>query len=138
MKYNEDVKLRDSILHWNERLDKAYKEHCKDYEKNYEIRYFDQLDADTLQQLIDLKFADPKEKQEDAPTIANFLKWLRDNPDYKAHGYVVSINRDDYRVSIEGVDGCAKTPEALNRFIKMFRKANEFHVDADYQRAWYD
>jgi len=33
MKYNENVKLRDSILHWNEKLDKLYKKHYKDYEK---------------------------------------------------------------------------------------------------------
>lgn len=138
MIYNRDVKFRDSMFHWNERMDEIYKRYNPNYEENYDVRYFDQLDAETLEKLIDLGFADPKESQNEAPCIGEFLDWMRKNPDYKAHGYVVSIDRDDYRVSIEGVDGCAKSPEALKSFVNMFHNADEFDVQDDYQRAWYD
>lgn len=137
-KLNKDWKLRDSMLHWNEQLDEIYKRYNPNYEETYDVRYFNQLDAETLEKMIELGFADSKEKQNDAPTIAEFLKWMKENPSYKAHGYVVSVRRDDYRLSVEGVDGCGKTREEIISFSKMFHDADEFDVDNDYQRAWYD
>lgn len=131
--FNKDWKLRDSMLEWNPHLEKwiTDKEH-------YDVRHFVNLDANTLEKMIELGFADPEDQQNEAPTIAEFLKWMKENPSYKAHGYVVCVERDDYRLSVEGVDGCGKTPEEISHFKNMFWNADEFDIEDNYQRAWYD
>jgi len=131
--FNKDWKLRDSMLEWNPRLEKwiTDKEH-------YDVRHFVNLDANTLEKMIELGFADPGERQNESPTIGEFLAWLKENPSYKAHGYVVCVDRNDYRLSIEGVDGHSKDLEEIQRFREMFQDADEFDIYGDYQRAWYD
>lgn len=141
--FNKDWKLRDSMLHWNEHLEEIMKEYHPNWKKEakegkYDTRHYTNLDAETLEKMIELGFADPEDKQNEAPTIAEFLEWMKENPSYKAHGYVVTIKRDDYRLSVEGVDGCGKDLEEIQRFREMFQDADEFDIYRDYQRAWYD
>ena len=122
MKYNKDEKTRNALL---------------GIHKGSYVQ-FSNLDAETLEKLIDSNFADPEEAQNDAPTIAEFLEFMQDYPEYKAHGYTIGLDRSDYRVSIEGLEGYPKTSGALISFIKIFRMADEFDITAGYVRCWYD
>ncbi len=122
---NRDYKTRDNLLGINQ--------------EKYDIVHFDNVTADTLQQLIDNKFADPEETQNDSPTIQAFLEFMKQYPATLAHGYVVSINRGDYRTSIEGlyVPEEAVTPDLLKAFVTFSRNADELDVDT-YLRSWWD
>ena len=128
-KYNQDWKLRDSMLNdvYGERKG-----------GDYDVYRFDGVTAETLQKLVDLKFADPNEQQNEAPTIEQFLEFLNDNPDFTAHGYAVTIKRDDYRISIEGVVGKAYDFDQIGRFVETFRFADDFQIRQGFQYAWYD
>jgi len=141
--FNKDWKLRDSMWKWDERMEEISKKYNPNWEKDagdgkYGVRHFANLDANTLEKMIELGFADPEEKQNEAPTIGEFLEWMKVNPSYKAHGYVVCVERNDYRLSVEGVDGCGKDWEEVRRFQLMFQDADEFDIEENYQRAWYD
>lgn len=127
-KYNQDWELRDSMLN----------DVYGDKKGDYDIFRFNGVTAETLQKLVDLKFADPYERQNESPTIAEFLDFLNGNPDFTALGYAVNVQRDDYRVSIEGVRGNSHDAQQILRFIQMFRMADEFEIENGYQYAWFD
>ena len=127
-KYNQDWELRDSMLN----------DVYGDKKGDYDIFRFNGVTAETLQKLVDLKFADPYERQNESPTIAEFLDFLNGNPDFTAHGYAVNVQRDDYRVSIEGVRANSHDEQQILRFIQMFRMADEFEIENGYQYAWFD
>lgn len=131
-KYNTNEKVRDAII---------FGEHDK---KKYSggIRRFSYLDATTLKQLIAFGFADPDDRQNFAPTLAEFLTFLENHPKFTAHGYVVTNERDDYRLSIEGVE-CETMGEVLDiydasDFGEMFHDADEFEVTPTSAWCWYD
>jgi hypothetical protein len=126
MEYNRDIKRRQEIT--------GFSEPAGD-----DVIYFEMMTAQTLRQLIDEKFADPEVSQHDAPSIEDICKFLEENEGFTAHGYLVGIDRDDYRVSIEGVEfqGIYSTA-ALKAFIQLFRFADELEVDDQYLRCWYD
>lgn len=127
--YNKDYKLRDSMLN------------CKfgdDIDKDYDIFWFDGLDAIGLQRLVDLRFADVEEYQNSSPTIGEILEFLKKNPSFTAHGYAVTPLRDDYRISIEGVEGKTDNRDEIDNFIKLFRHADDFRFESGYAYAWFD
>ena len=128
-KYNMDYKVRDSMLHFRN------PEKAKD---DYDVLWFDGLEPETLEKLIDLRFADPKERQNYSPSTAEFLEFLNENDEFTAIGYVVSPNRDDYRLTIEGVEAYGCDERQIYNFVNMFRKADEFEMTPVYQRAWFD
>lgn len=125
--YNQDWELRDSMLR------PAYAK-----EANYHNFRFENMSADTLQKMVDLHFADPDEQQNEAPPIGEILEFLKENPDFTAHGYAVTVRRDDYRISLEGVEGNSRDFDQISRFMNMFRFADEFETGIGYQRAWFD
>ncbi len=59
-------------------------------------------------------------------------------PVAKAHGYVVSPYRDDYRVTIEGlsVDRADVTPEVRNAFLDFSENADQLDTDGDLNSWW--
>lgn len=126
--YNKDWKLRDSMLN----------DVYGNKQEAYDIFRFDGVTADTLQKLVDLKYADPDEYQNEAPPIGEILEFLKENPDFTAHGYAVTARRDDYRISLEGVEGNSRDFDQISRFMNMFRFADEFETGIGYQRAWFD
>ncbi len=105
----------------------------------YDIKHFEDLSYEKLKELVDGDMADPKEQQNDCPSIGEILGFLKENPRFTVHGYVVTPRRSDVRVSVEGVElrGIATADEIVN-FTKMFRKADEFSIDSHYVRCWYD
>lgn len=104
------------------------------------VERFDNLSADTLQTLIDEGFADPDDTQNNSPSLQEILDFIREYPEFKAHGYAVSPERDDYRVSLEGVAGVVeRSSDAFSEFVDMFRDADAFEIsESGNCYAWYD
>lgn len=128
MELNKDVATRDNIV------------------KPFVIRegslnYFEGMPAEVLKQLVDLQFADPEERQNNAPDIADMLLFLEDNPKFTAHGYTVPIGRKDYRISVEGVE-CKErlSSEEIEKFVNTFREADDFVCNSSEPKflAWFD
>lgn len=124
---NMDIKTRDEII-FGEYNPDAYSGGC---------RHFDYLDAPTLRKLIDMGFADPEEEQNSSPTIEEFLEFVENHDEYVLGGYVVTDQRDDYRVSITDIskDGEIETMDELKEFIEFARFADDFDPSG---YAWWD
>ena len=92
-----------------------------------------------LDELLEKNFADPEDAQNNAPTFQEIRDFIAAHPDFVAHGYAVSPERYDYRVSLEGIKLDRKpTEEELRDFVNFFRYADEFECEEDGCYAWYD
>lgn len=109
-------------------------------DKNYQIAYFSGLDNITLQILIDEGFADPEERQNEAHSIGEYQEFINDQLSFRAHGYVVSPSRADYRISIEGLDGARLTIKELPDAVWFERHADEltFIETKGTFHSWWD
>ena len=108
---------------------------------DYDILPFRGLTAKGMATLISEGFADSEDAQNCAPTYKEIMDFIEVHPDFTAHGYIVTPERDDYRVTVEGVAGYTDDCGEERAFAKMFRRADEYecneHGDG-YCRAWYD
>lgn len=126
MKYNKDEKRRNEIL------------------APYTITpgaffYFQNLPPEVLETLIAEQFADPEINQNDSPTIGEFLAYMKEHPGCNCHGYAVSIDREDYRVSLEGLDQRSNlSHEAEIHFLKFCHGADEINTESEGYHAWWD
>ena len=69
-------------------------------------RHFEHLKPVVMRELLRLGFADPNEKQNDAPSLrefGDFIASIPENVDVELSGYAVSREREDHRVSINGI-----------------------------------
>ena len=91
-KLNRDQKTRDKVI-WG------------DVEPSYTggICNFKVLTSDQLERLIEENFINLFERQNNSPSVEQFREFLKKHPDMVAHGYAVGLEREDYRVTIEGV-----------------------------------
>jgi len=108
------------------------------------IRRFTAMPVEALKLLVKEKFADPTETQNGSPSIARFIKFMERWPDFVfAHGYAVS-RRDDYRISVEGLEGhipqnFERRSEFESEFLKFTAGADEMELNTNgYFRVWYD
>jgi hypothetical protein len=92
-----------------------------------------------LHLLKDEGFLDLDQTQNDSPTVAEFIEFLEKHPGAFAHGYTIGSDRDDARVSLEGLACHANkvTPTMLKDFITLCRHADEFSIE-DGLRSWWD
>ena len=103
------------------------------------IRYFDDLDYDRLKTLLDQKLADLEEQHNCAPEIGEIAEFLDKHKNFTAHGYAVSPERDDFRVSLEGVEcGDEYSKQDMLDFVELFRFADEFSIDDTGMYCWFD
>lgn len=131
-KYNKDQARRDTMIPFK-RLSYG------------DLAYFKGLNHKVLKILLDEKFADPNERQNESPTIKEFYDFMVKYPEFTAHGYATTLERykwegeGGYRITIEGLEGWVESSEALSAFIKTFQNADELDVD-EYKslRCWYD
>ena len=125
---NRREKQRDNIIFGN-RDTKAYMGG---------IRHFENLSLDKLEELINGNFIDISDRQNAAPTIKEIYGFMKKYPAYTAHGYAVTVERDDYRVSLEGVskERGADSSEELADFTELFEHADEFSTSPMY--CWFD
>lgn len=100
---------------------------------------FKGLTLDKLNLLLDEGFVDPEEQQNCAPNTMEFKGFLEAYPQATLHGYIVSPERDDYRVTIEGLEYEGEvSKEMLFDFTEMFRFADDFNVGDDFLNCWFD
>jgi len=147
---NTDWKTRDQIL--APYLDRTPKN------DNYDLMGFEGLPLNVLKDLIDNKFAFEDERQNSSPSIGDFIEMMKEYPILKAHGYIISPRRDDYRLSLEGLHILNKDLNVApsvhfmaNTEIKIpsnewlrenLGSADEFNIYEDdaleYMRSWWD
>lgn len=106
----------------------------------------------TLQVLLDAGHVDPDSRQNGSPTASEFVsigqkiqtRW----PDVELRyiGYMVSTDRPDTRITIEGFEVEPSSGCELSRDLQLYvretfdhyRGPNELTVEPDYVRIWYD
>ena len=130
MELNKDIEARDKIIYGKYRPKKY---------GHGGTAHFEDMTAKTLGRLLRDKFADPEDAQNLAPTLQEFYDFLKTHKGYTVHGYTVSADRDDYRVSIEGLykPVPASTPEEYQDFINFNKYADELQVQ-NYMYSWFD
>ena len=103
------------------------------------IRNFNDLDVDRLQQLLEQKFIKPHERQNYCPSTLQMLEFMKQYPGYVANGYVVSIERKDYRITLTGLskDKPASSEQEITDFNQLFGDADELKV-GDKMFCWFD
>ena len=87
------------------------------------------MTAETARKLIDEGFANPNDTQNEAPSFEEMTEFCEKHPEFKILGYVIGGDRDDARVTAEGVSGQTTAMETLIDFFQLFRWADEFTVD---------
>ncbi|HTJ37619.1 MAG TPA: hypothetical protein VL738_30680 [Dactylosporangium sp.] len=88
------------------------------------IATFEDLSAAELAWLIDERFIDPYETQNASPSAWEIFQFLCAHAGVRAAGYVVSIDRPDYRTSLEDIS--SPSIDAALR-----KDAEPFCADAD-------
>ena len=104
------------------------------------IRRFDDLKVSQLLDLLCNNFICWNEGHNNAPDVRGLLGYLVEYLGYKLSGYAVSARRDDYRVSIDGIekDGGTITKKEQEAFEEMFGGADDFEVSSHRLYAWFD
>lgn len=127
---NRDQRHRDSIIG----------DCFTDSEYGGGIRRFEKL---TAMQLHDLYAADFVEDEvwNDCPGNRAFMDFMDRNPGVTAHGYVVDNSREDYRLTIEGVEFFGKVTSQMREAFEtrgVFESADEKQIGNNYLYCWYD
>jgi hypothetical protein len=105
---------------------------------DYDCVHYEGLNAAALETCIKQGWADPEETQNSSPSIAEILEFIKANPSFVVHGYLITAKRDDKRISVEGVIAVKEpTPQEYKNYVGMFHQADEFDNEMPY-RAWYD
>ena len=103
------------------------------------IKRYRHLFLDEINALIEEKFIDPNEAQNCCPCVSEIKDFMEKYPMFTAHGYIVSPERDDYRVSIEGVEYIGEVDQQMMiDFIEKFGDADEVVCDRSRCYCWYD
>ena len=127
---NKDWKRRDEII----KSGRGKRE-----DGTYDVYHFDGMTLKTLELLFKENFIDATEMQNCAPSCGTIFEFMKANKRFTCHGYAVSPERIDYRVSIEGVKLTKKPTEAeKDNFVETFRMADEFTCNANGCYCWYD
>ena len=102
------------------------------------IRYFDGLSLSALHELFAKGFIDANDRQNDAPAASQILAFMERYPDYTAHGYAVTLDRTDYRVTLEGVTkgAPADSIDELEDFTTLFKDADT--LNSAIMDCWFD
>lgn len=102
-----------------------------------------------LKNLEALKYLDLEEQQNNAPNVGEFLEIMAEfkelGVDPQAHGYVVTPERADSRISLEGL--YVERPKGMRsdnwiviieKFSEKFRTADDFTITSDKLYCWFD
>lgn len=92
----------------------------------------------TLQKLVDKGYADPEDNTNGSTTLGEYLEFMKEHPRFKAHGYVISNDRDDRRITVEGLEAKRVTIKEMVAFTDLDRMADEFEATQLYCRSWWD
>ena len=104
-----------------------------------DIKRFKGLSLMKLKELIQNNFIGSEESQNCSPTVGTFIELMERYPKLTAHGYCVTHQREDYRVSIEGIEFHGKVENnMLIDFVNLCRQADEFTANENHLYAWWD
>ena len=130
---NKNYKRRDEIIFG------AYKK--EKYSGG--VRRFN-CSRETILNLLEEDFISPDECQNCSPYVKDFVEYTEGIDETKFECYAVSPDRDDYRVSIEGVDFIIPDTDydKVTMAVDISRSADEFsfeHAKTNYYiHAWWD
>lgn len=117
----------------------------EDYdERNYHggIRSFEKMDLLTAANLLQKGYLSLEEQQNNSPTVGEILEFCTTHElskNWTLHGYAVSRDRADIRVSIEGIDGTGPfSVDTIIAFSQLFHDADEFNLNTYSAYCWYD
>jgi hypothetical protein len=108
------------------------------------IKPFAGLAVDALAALFAERFVDPACRQNEGPAAGDVLRFIQRWPCVTARGYAVSRRREDYRVSLDGLECDLRRVPAAEReklraeFALFCRGADEYSDDAERLFAWWD
>lgn len=107
------------------------------------LKNFSSLSVEKLEQLIAHRFADPSAGHNNSPTIREFLEFGQQQGtkgfNFNFEGYAISPDREDYRISIDGIQFSGSCPHQLIvEFQEFVGDADELDLDPYYLRAWWD
>lgn len=110
------------------------------YRRSGGCRRFDNMDVNTARKLIRLGYLDPNDCQNASPSAREIIDFCSDDDSdiWYLHGYVISPERGDCRITIEGCGSSARpSSDRIVAFVDMFRYADEFSIDGACY-CWYD
>lgn len=133
----EDEALRDEILA------PYYTKGARWSGRGTDIIHFDGLPERDLRRLVNANLALEDDRQNYAPTLGELLVFMEAHPGrFLAHGYAVDAQREDCRVTLEGL---RSGRDALNLydmvdFLLLCGSADELEVSKEtgYAYAWWD
>lgn len=103
------------------------------------IAYFQGISMDMLRQLMAEGFLNPFERQNDSPTVKEMMDFCAGEDNWIFHGYTVSPERIDYRVSIEGFEARTEPlPFRKKEFAQFNHKASKLFLEEGECCCWYD
>ncbi len=118
----------------------------RDYDsKDYQhggVCYFEEISAETAEKLLDEGYLLPDDRQNDSPSAGEFVDFIMQHGPEKwyLHGYVISPERLDTRVTITGI-GCRNNTDQRTEtdFIMANRYAQRLVCEEDGTLyCWYD
>ena len=112
-------------------------------EARYEIGGTERFEGMTLKvinELVRNNFLDLAHSFNNSPTMGYFKNFMEKYPNegLTAHGYQISPEREDYDVSIEGLEASSTNAGFISDFAKTFSNADELDSECGKQRCWYD
>lgn len=106
----------------------------------YDRVHFSGMSYAVMEHCVKLGWLKKEDTQNSSPSVGQFLEFLKHNAGFNAHGYIISPERRDTRISIEGVHGRSgnRRPNLhqLENFTQLCRYADEFRLNPPY--AWWD
>lgn len=130
---NKDYVKRDEII-FGGYDPKSYIGGCKNFHCSYK----------TMEKLVEENFIELDECQNSSPYTKDFMDILKDVDNVRFIAYAISPDRDDYRVTIEGVDVEIQDTnfDEVSLLVESFHYADEFTFkhegDTYYLYAWWD
>jgi hypothetical protein len=138
-KYNRDQARRDAIIGDSYCPMDPRDDDLTDREKAHLSRSFSGLTLAQLELLFAERFIDPEDNQNVAPTAKEIFEFMWKYPKVRAHGYSISLVRDDYRVSLEGIHYRGPVSEEMKKDFKtLFQRADEKRCRKNELSCWYD
>src|SRR5262249_35140979 len=126
--YNRDWQRRNTLFQPFLRTDEPF----AIFDGTADIFYFQGVPVGVVGPVLEERYLDPDGRQNDSPSSSEFFAFMRRHPEVLAHGYAISIERDDYRVTIEGVSYRGPVSESLRRDAEqLFHSADEFQLETD-------
>lgn len=103
------------------------------------IEPFEWVSVETLKELVAKNYADPHDAQNESPTLGKYIRFMERFPEVRAHGYAVSPEREDYRVTVEGLQYVGEVGDELRReFSTLCGRADDFVCTDEELFCWYD